>query len=114
VDVALKVGSSRRKTSDTLSAGERRERINAFDRDQLARLLDVAAGDRLHQLWLFLADTGCRPNEAFALKWEDVDLVGRTVHIHRALNLDKTEKGTKTGHGRRVDLSPRRCRAGTM
>ena len=111
VNVALKVGSNRRKASDTISAGERREKIKAYDRDQLARLLDVAQHDRLHPLWIFLADTGCRPNEALALKWEDIDLVGRTVHIHRALNLDKTEKGTKTNSSRRVDLSPRLCTA---
>jgi len=38
-----------------------------------------------------------------------VDLVGRTVHIQRALNLDGSEKGTKTNHSRRVDLSRRLC-----
>jgi integrase len=105
---ALKVGSGRgRKAPDTVRAGERREKVKALSRLQLELFLAVAAKDRLTVLFLFLADTGCRPSEALAVQWEDVDLVARTVHIHRALDLDRTEKHTKTNTGRYVDLSVR-------
>jgi len=56
---------------------------------------------------MFLSDTGCRPSEALAIQWEDLDLAGRTAHIHRALDLDGSTKRTKTGAGRYVDLSAR-------
>jgi len=105
---ALKVGAGRgRKAPDTVRTGERREKVKARSRGQLELFLAVAAKDRLTVLFLFLADTGCRPSEALAVQWEDVDLAGRSVHIHRALDLDRTEKRTKTNTGRYVDLSAR-------
>jgi integrase len=105
---ALKVGGGRgRKSPDTVRAGERREKVRALSRGQLDAFLAMAGRDRSWPLFLFLADTGCRPSEALAVTWEDVDLAGRAVHIHRALDLDGTEKGTKTNVGRYVDLSAR-------
>jgi integrase len=105
---ALRVGAGRgRKAPDTIGTGERREKVKALSRDQLDAFLAVAERDRSWPLFLFLADTGCRPSEALALQWEDVDLAGRSVHIHRALDLDGTTKRTKTSTGRHVDLSAR-------
>jgi integrase len=105
---AQKVGVGRgRKAPDTVSAGERREKVKALSRDQLDAFLAVASRERSWPLWLFLADTGCRPSEALAVCWEDIDLVGRSAHIHRALDLDGTTKRTKTNTGRYVDLSVR-------
>jgi len=105
---ALKVGAGRgRKAPDTVRAGERREKVKALTRAQLDLFLGVAGRDRSWPLFLFMADTGCRPSEALAVQWEDIDLAGRTVHIHRALDFDGSEKGTKTNTGRYVDLSAR-------
>jgi integrase len=105
---ARKVGAGRgRKAPDTVSAGERREKVKALSREQLDTFLTAAARDRSWPIWLFLADTGCRPSEALAVQWEDIDLANRTARIHRALDLDGTEKRTKTHTGRYVDLSVR-------
>jgi integrase len=105
---ALKVGAGRgRKAPDTVRVGERREKVKALSRTQLDAFLTVASQDRLGTLFLFLADTGCRPSEALAVTWEDLHLAGRSVHIHRALDLDRTEKHTKTNVGRPVELSAR-------
>jgi len=82
-----------------------------MSREQLDQFLTTVALDRSWPIWLFLADTGCRPSEALAVQWEDVDLVSRSCHIHRALDLDGTMKGTKTGAGRHVDLSTRLVQA---
>ena len=82
-------------------------KIKALTRDQLAEFLTAAERDRSWPLFLFLADTGCRPSEGLAVQWEDIDLAGRTTHIHRALDLDRTEKDTKTHGSRYVDLSAR-------
>lgn len=45
-----------------------------------------------------------RPGELRALSWDDVDLVGGRVTIHRAIRRDGTEKGTKTGEVRSVPI----------
>jgi integrase len=102
-----RVGRGSRKAPDSIGAGERREKVRALDRAQLASFLALAGNDRAWPLWLFLADTGCRPSEGAAIEWEDLDLANRTAHIHRALDLDGSTKRTKTGTGRYVDLSAR-------
>lgn len=49
----------------------------------------------------FLFATGCRPNEATALKWENVDFEAKTITISEAISLNsegaKVSKETKTG-----------------
>ena len=57
-----------------------------------------------------LADTGVRPGEALALRWEDFDEVGRSLTIERAVS-DREVKPTKSEARRTVDLTPRRTEA---
>lgn len=82
------------------------------------RILTVAeiagllkAGDRLgFGHWLrFWIDSGARPQELFALLWDDFDLEAGTVRIVRALEIrTHTVKDTKTKHSRRtLDLGSR-------
>jgi integrase len=105
---AARTGRARgRKTPDSVSATERRQKIRAMTVEQLATFLDVAAGDRHALLYLTLADTGMRPGEAFALRWTDLDLVGRQVTVERAVERGGKVKGTKTGASRVIDLTPR-------
>lgn len=49
-------------------------------------------GDSLYALWAFLLGTGCRPNEAFALRWENVAEDCRAVRIVQS----KTAAGVRT------------------
>jgi integrase len=49
-----------------------------------AGLLATAAADRLHAAWLLALQCGLRRSEICALRWDDVDLPGGTVTIHRA------------------------------
>lgn len=56
---------------------------------------------------LFIAATGCRIGEALALHWQDIDLIDRTVWIHRTLSSDvygrlKVVNRTKTSEDGRV------------
>jgi integrase len=96
-----------RKAPDTVTATERRAKIRAMSVEQLQVFLQAAATNSHPELWLTLADAGLRPGEAFALHWDDVDLAGRTFHIHRAVARGGRIKSTKTGETRYVDLTPR-------
>ncbi len=61
-----------------------------------ARQFVVAAGeDRYWALWWLLLETGMRPSEALALRWEDVDLDRRVVYVRRSL--------VRTGPGYRFE-----------
>jgi integrase len=105
---AIRTGRDRgRKTPDSVTSTERRQKIRAMTIEQLAGFLKTSAGDRHGLLWLTLADTGMRPGEAFALRWDDLDLVDRKVLVERAVARGGRIKGTKTGSSRTVDLASR-------
>ena len=60
-------------------------------------------------LYRFLIDTGCRPSEAYAVKWTDYDTSSGYIKIIRSLERSKTKSGvmikeTKTPKGRRSIL----------
>ena len=85
----------------------RRERtIRPFTPEQLARLLATARElcPRYYPLFLTLARTGCRPGEALALRWIDVNFQSREILIERALSAGRIG-ATKTGRSRRADMS---------
>ena len=47
--------------------------------------LDAVAEDRLEGLFVLALATGLRQGEALGLKWDDVDLVGGSLTVRRAL-----------------------------
>lgn len=61
--------------------------------DMRALLAHTEANDDLHPLWLLLLTTALRPQEALALKWEDVDTATRTITVQRAIV--EVEKGVR-------------------
>ena len=74
--------------------------------DQLTTFLDRARADRYAVAWL-LAARGLRRGEVAGLRWEDVDLVGRTLTIRNARTVyaDEVFEGEpKTDTGRRTLL----------
>jgi integrase len=108
VNPAAKVGRARgRKSPDSVNATERRQKNKAMTVEQLATFLKVGASNHHGLLYLFLADTGVRPGEAFALRWADLDLPARQVNIERAVERGGRIKATKTGESRLVDLTSR-------
>ncbi|MGD0254967.1 MAG: tyrosine-type recombinase/integrase [Acidimicrobiales bacterium] len=57
-----------------------------------------------------VAWTGCRRGEVCALRWEDIDITGKSILIHRsvvAVPGGVEERGTKTGQQRRLAIGPR-------
>jgi integrase len=49
------------------------------------RLLEVIGGERLEALYVLALTTGLRRGELLALRWDDVDLGSRQLHVRRAL-----------------------------
>jgi integrase len=86
----------------------RQEKIKAFTREQRDSFL-VKAWElerRLAPLWFVQTRTGVRPGEAYALQWDDLDLVKGEARIERTLSDDGRRVDTpKSNHGRDVDLS---------
>jgi integrase len=128
VNPAAGVGGRGRKKGDAVTGAERRQKIRPMTGEQLAAFLAAVDGRRGieaaeagreardaeirrdrrdYALFLTLADAGLRPGEALGLKWDDVDLVDRTLNIQRALARGGQVKATKTGESRRVDLTSR-------
>jgi peroxiredoxin len=77
---------------------------------ELSAFLDRVRSDRLYALWLLLTTTGMWPDEALALRWEDVHLDERRLSVRRALVPIGTSLGwseLRPGRGRRdVSLDP--------
>jgi len=78
--------------------------------DQVARILDQAAGSRFEALLRFIAYTGVRKGEALALRWQDVDLEAGRAHINGTLakvtgGVTRTDPKTKASRAT-IDLHP--------
>jgi integrase len=88
----------------TVSPGERE--IQAFDRQQLSRLLVAVRqqSPRHYPMFLTMARTGIRLGEAFGLQWQDVNIEGREIRVVRGISGGRVET-PKGGKARTVDLS---------
>jgi integrase len=96
--------------ADATPPRPRRRELTVWSAEQLRAFLAHVAGDRLYALWLLLATTGLRRGEALGLRWEDVDLDGGTIFVHRQRTIAKGRvvvHEVKTGHSRRrIALDP--------
>ena len=59
--------------------------MRAMSQKETKAFLKAAEVDEHGALWITLLMTGIRPGEAFALKWEDVDLDGARLNVSRSL-----------------------------
>ncbi len=76
--------------------------------EDIQRLLTVARDQKLEwfPVWLFLAATGCRSGEAYAVKWRNVDLHARTILIAESWTRHGGERAaTKNGQWRVVPVN---------
>ncbi len=103
---------------DAWKAGRGRQRgggIQPVDRskvltaDEVNQLLEVSRREfeEHYPTVLFLADTGCRISELFALRWADIDLQQGIARISSSIDFQGRRGPTKTGRSRVVELSTR-------
>ena len=82
-----------------------------FSKDEIKSIIEAIDKDFLHysSFVKFLFATGCRPNEATALRWDDVDFDAKTITISEAIGIandgSKVRKNTKTGVVRIIPMN---------
>jgi integrase len=87
-----------------------RKEMASLSQEEVVRLLQAAADDRLEALYVLAVTTGMRQGELLGLRWEDVDLKRQILRVRGSLQ--KMRDGfkiveTKTAKSRRsVLLSP--------
>ena len=64
---------------------KQRQEMQALAPEEARRFLSAAKEDPCHAVFNLLLDTGLRPSEALGLKWDDVDLSGRSLAVRRTL-----------------------------
>ena len=81
--------------------------------EQVRAMLRAAEDDWVRPLLLTAVLTGLRKGELLGLRWEDVDLAGRLLHVRRAVGRVRTPNGyrltedqPKSKQSRRVDMPP--------
>jgi len=95
-----------RGPAEQCDAVGRARSIRPFTTGEVACILATARKfyPRYYPLFLTLARTGCRPGEALALRWNEVNFTSREILIERAVSAGRIGP-TKTGRSRRVDMS---------
>ncbi|MBC7648570.1 MAG: tyrosine-type recombinase/integrase [Vitreoscilla sp.] len=89
------------------NAARQKPRPEPLSKSEMKKVLDymkVNFDPRVHAYFVFMFETGERPEEAIAHQWQDVDWTRRTINVCRARTLSQ-EKQTKTYETRDVDLS---------
>lgn len=82
-------------------------RFRWYEVHDYRRLVDAAAkvGARVHLLVLLGGSAGLRRGEIIALKWTDLDMARRMIHLERAM-WRKHEETPKGGRGRSIPMTP--------
>jgi integrase len=80
--------------------------LEPFTPEEIAVLLAAIRGHRHERLWITMLATGMRFGETAALRWADVDLEGRVIHVRHTLGPKGKHAGPrfaepKTKKGRR-------------
>jgi integrase len=90
-----------------------RPEMKTMTEEDISRFLNEARRGDYYSLFYIYLFTGIRRNEALALRWSDVDLLGCQLSVNKTmqfLNNKVTYKSPKTANSRRlVALSPSTC-----
>jgi integrase len=81
-DEALRLSLLQRNVIDLVNPPRRkRHDMHVLAPEQARALLEATATDRMEALYVLALTTGMRQGELFALKWPDVDLENKCVHV---------------------------------
>ena len=83
--------------------GDTVKEVQCWSAAELRRFLDHTRGTQHHSLWMVAAATGMRRGELLGLRWDDVDIPGRSLTVRRALSVVK-------GHAQLKQPKTSRCR----
>ena len=86
------------------------ETFQVWDAEQVRRFLREVEGDPFEGIWVMAVGTGMRRGEIVGLRWEDVDLPERTLHVRWSLSVVDGEarlKATKTSQDRSLRIDDR-------
>ena len=92
---------------DVENAARQKPRPDPLSKSQMKKVLEYMSlhfDARVHAYFVFMFETGERPEESIAHQWQDVNWEKRTIHVCRARTLSQA-KATKTYETRDVDLS---------
>ncbi len=79
--------------------------VDPLSPDEVDALLASSGNKQWENLFMFAIQTGLRSSELCALRWRDIDFIGKTVHVQNA-SVVGVIKGTKTKAGmRKVELN---------
>jgi integrase len=117
LDQAVRWGLVPRNVCDAVSLPKQaRHEIQPLNEEQARRLLVSARGHSLEGMITLAVTTGMRSGELLALKWRDINLDNRSLHIQRSMGYipgkGYLEFETKTPKSRRkIVLPPFVCEA---
>jgi len=116
---AFKTGVLSRNPIDLVDPPKvERHEMKTMTEEDIGRFLDEARKGDYYSLFYIYLFTGIRRNEALALRWSDVDLLGCQLSISKTmqfLNNKVSYKSPKTANSRRlVALSPSTCAVLTL
>ena len=86
------------------------DELQVWDVEEVRRFLHAIEGDPFEHVWVLALCTGMRRGEVLGLRWEDVDLPERTLHVRRSLSVVDGEarlKPTKTSQDRSLRVGDR-------
>jgi integrase len=89
-------------------AKSKQKEITPLTPEQAKVFFEAARGDRYEALYVLAVYYGLRQGELLGLKWADIDLDAGTLQVRRTMSETRTgrvEEETKSGKGRRIDLS---------
>ena len=69
--------------------------MRSLSREELAELMKAVREDRLHAAFEVELATGLRRGELLALRWQDVDLNKKVIHVRRTLKRVRAEGGER-------------------
>ena len=85
------------KRSVKSDMGKPSEKKEALTRENHRRFLEYASGQSYENQYRFVLQTGLRTGELVGLKWEDVDMNAKVIHIRRSMEYRHSTKEWRVG-----------------
>lgn len=85
------------KRSVKSDMGKPSEKKEALTRENHRRFLEYASGQSYENQYRFVLQTGLRTGELVGLKWEDVDMQAKVIHIRRSMEYRHSTKEWRIG-----------------